>query len=142
MNLVEPGDPIPDATRSVYVRGPATGLRRGDPGAVPVRGDAAEPGRRKYFAGPKRLQRAGAIAGGLFLAALLVGMLLVIITGGPQLGFAASVTNAIRPSTSGVYGSVESFGAALFTNFLLPFELTSLVFLVALIGAVVLGKRR
>lgn len=90
----------------------------------------------------KRLQRAGAIAGSLFMVSLLVGMLLAIFGGGFQPAFAKNVTDATSAATGGVYGSVESFGAALFTDFLLPFELTSLVLLVALIGAVILGKRR
>ena len=97
------------------------------------------------FRNPKRLQRAGAIAGSLFLASLLVGMLLVIFTGSSfKSDFAANVTasSVDLANSADAYGSVENFGAALFTDFLLPFELTSLVLLVALIGAVVLGKRR
>ncbi len=84
-----------------------------------------------------RLQQAGAISLGLFLACLLVGGLLVAFTSGPQPALAAEVVRA-----GSTYGTVEEFGKSLFTQFLLPFELTSLVLLVALIGAVVLGKRR
>lgn len=93
------------------------------------------------FRDKKRLQRAGAIAGGLFLAALMVGLLIAAFVK-TQPDFAPNVIAVTNSNQSGVYGSVESFGAALFTSFLLPFELTSLVLLVALIGAVVLGKRR
>jgi len=39
-------------------------------------------------------------------------------------------------------GSVQAVGRVLFTDYLLPFEVTSLLLIVALIGAVVLGKRR
>ena len=39
-------------------------------------------------------------------------------------------------------GSVESIGRALFTTYLLPFELTSFLILAALIGAVTLAKQR
>jgi NADH-quinone oxidoreductase subunit J len=39
-------------------------------------------------------------------------------------------------------GTVESVGAALFGKFLLPFELISLLLLVAIIGAVVLARKR
>lgn len=84
-----------------------------------------------------KLQQAGAISLGLFLACLLVGGLLYAFTSGTQPDFAANVTQA-----GSTYGTVESFGQGLFTQFLLPFELTSLLLLVALIGAVVLGKRR
>jgi NADH-quinone oxidoreductase subunit J len=40
------------------------------------------------------------------------------------------------------FGSVEHVGAALFTKYVFPFELTSILLIVAIIGAVVLGKRR
>jgi len=39
-------------------------------------------------------------------------------------------------------GSVEGIGAALFGTFLLPFEVTSLLLLAGIIGAVVLARRR
>lgn len=38
-------------------------------------------------------------------------------------------------------GSVENIGISLFTTYLLPFEITSLLLLVALVGAVLLSKR-
>lgn len=84
-----------------------------------------------------RLQQAGAISLGLFMACLLVGAILYAFTNGPQPDLSPSVTAA-----NSTYGTVEAFGKSLFTQFLLPFELTSLVLLVALIGAVVLGKRK
>jgi len=40
------------------------------------------------------------------------------------------------------YGGVEAVARSLFTDFLLPFELTSILLLVAVIGAVVLAQRR
>jgi len=39
-------------------------------------------------------------------------------------------------------GTVESMGAALFTRFLLPFEVTSLLLLAAIVGAVVLARKQ
>jgi NADH-quinone oxidoreductase subunit J len=38
-------------------------------------------------------------------------------------------------------GHTELIGKALFVDFLLPFEITSILLLVAIIGAVVLAKR-
>jgi len=38
-------------------------------------------------------------------------------------------------------GSVEGMGEALFGKFLLPFEVTSLLLLAAIVGAVVLARR-
>ncbi len=95
------------------------------------------PAGENIFKDRHRLQQAGAISLGLFMACLLVGGLLVAFTGSTQPILAAEVTRS-----GSTYGTVEAFGKALFTQFLLPFELTSLVLLVALIGAVVLGKRK
>lgn len=85
----------------------------------------------------KRVQQAGTLSLGLFMGCILAGGLIYAFTNGPQPTLAATV---IQPGST--YGTVEQFGKDLFTLFLLPFELTSLVLLVALIGAVVLGKRR
>src|SRR3954468_3133531 len=50
------------------------------------------------------------------------------------------------PSTQSVgigslYGSASSIGRLLFSNFLLPFEITSVLILIAIMGAVVLARR-
>lgn len=44
-------------------------------------------------------------------------------------------------ATAGM-GSTEEVGQVLFTKFLLPFEVTSILILVAILGAVVLAKRK
>lgn len=57
---------------------------------------------------------------------------------------------AILPPARGMYtpeyiaqiGSVQAVGAALFTDFLLPFEITSLLLLVAMVGVIVLAKKK
>ncbi|MEW5718468.1 MAG: NADH-quinone oxidoreductase subunit J [Chloroflexota bacterium] len=57
---------------------------------------------------------------------------------------------AIPPSARGKYtpeliaqiGSTQAVGASLFTDFLLPFEITSLLLLVAIVGVIVLAKKR
>ena len=41
-----------------------------------------------------------------------------------------------------VVGSTRAIGAELFTKYLLPFEIASVVLLVAMIGAVVIGKKK
>jgi len=38
-------------------------------------------------------------------------------------------------------GTAQAIGASLFTDYLLPFELTSLLILIALMGAVVFAKK-
>jgi len=44
-------------------------------------------------------------------------------------------------TTSPDIGLVENLGKVLFTQFLLPFETASLLFLAAMVGAVMLGKK-
>ena len=39
-------------------------------------------------------------------------------------------------------GNTEAIGKVLFTDYLFPFEIASLILLVAMIGAIVLAKRR
>lgn len=53
-----------------------------------------------------------------------------------------AILPAGRPGPVEGLGSVESMGAALFGKFLLPFEFTSLLLLAAIIGAVILARRR
>jgi NADH-quinone oxidoreductase subunit J len=40
------------------------------------------------------------------------------------------------------YGTVRAVGKVLFTQFLLPFEATSVLLLVAIVGAVVVAKEK
>ena len=40
------------------------------------------------------------------------------------------------------FGSVEGVGKLLFSDYILPFELTSVLIVVAIIGVVVIAKRR
>jgi NADH-quinone oxidoreductase subunit J len=49
--------------------------------------------------------------------------------------------SAFHPD-AGSLGTVENMGTALFGRFVLPFEVTSLLLLTAIIGAVVLAKKR
>ena len=77
------------------------------------------------------------MAAGVVLAAGFVAEIVYIVffSGDPS----------IRPTMdprAGVMGTVEGMGGALFGRFLLPFEITSLLLLVAIIGAVVLAKKK
>jgi NADH-quinone oxidoreductase subunit J len=47
----------------------------------------------------------------------------------------------LHPDTAKL-GTAEAIGDAMFNKFLLPFEVTSLLLLVAIVGAVILAKRR
>jgi NADH-quinone oxidoreductase subunit J len=52
-----------------------------------------------------------------------------------------SQTHIERPALAADYGSVESIGRALYSDFFFPFEAVGLLFLVAMIGALYIGKK-
>lgn len=88
------------------------------------------PGGERIADDPRHWQRNFGIVISVILAALLLFLLFGSISG---LGDV--------PANGGAkYGTVEGFGAALFQDFLFPFEITSFVLLVALIGAVIYGS--
>lgn len=72
--------------------------------------------------------------------ALVCGLLLelayIAVIGGSSVPMAAVHGSAMS------VGTVESMGAAMFGRFLLPFEVTSLLLLAAIVGAVILAKKR
>lgn len=73
-----------------------------------------------------------------FAATIAGGMLFVIMI--------AALKDVQMPPVSpesydSQIGMVESLGKTLFTQYLLPFELASVLFLVAMVGAVMLGKK-
>lgn len=65
-----------------------------------------------------------------WIALPLTGLFLV------QLFLAASNSQITRPALAPIAGTVEALGRALFSKFLLPFELVSAVLLVAILGVV------
>jgi len=52
-----------------------------------------------------------------------------------------AVRGTFTPEKIAQIGSVQAVGASLFTDFLLPFEITSLLLLVAIVGVIVLAKK-
>ncbi len=92
-----------------------------------------------FSLGPNRLPRIALPAAVVALAALgfLVYAALHGVSTAPT---AAQVPATSGPvGTAGVFGSVADFGKALFTVQLLPFEITALILMVAVIGVVVLA---
>ncbi|MBI5167711.1 MAG: NADH-quinone oxidoreductase subunit J [candidate division NC10 bacterium] len=75
---------------------------------------------------------------GLLLAAILLGELGLVFGGGVLKG----VPGEFSPEKVSALGNTQVVGRLLFTDFLLPFELTSVILLVAIVGAIVLAKRR
>ena len=73
----------------------------------------------------------------LFGAALVIELIVVL---------AAAVLPSARgdftPERIAQIGNVQAVGAALFTDYLLPFEITSLLLLVAIVGVIVLAKKK
>ncbi len=71
------------------------------------------------------------------LALILVGEAVYILVG------KHAVTGAIaRPDAAlNTVESLQAIGKALFSNYLLPFEITSILLLVAMVGAIVLSKQ-
>ncbi len=73
----------------------------------------------------------------------------VILAGGLSYILAISTLSpAARASTADslskmidTFGSIQAFGMGLFHGFLFPFEVTSILLVVAIIGALVLGRR-
>jgi NADH-quinone oxidoreductase subunit J len=72
------------------------------------------------------------LVGGILAAVVLAEVILISLTGGLQPAPAA----AAQP-----VGSVEQVAMALFTNYLIPFEVASMLLLVAMVGAIVLAKK-
>lgn len=71
---------------------------------------------------------AAIISGGLLLLVLLAAM------------HSGSLPGYISPDLTDT-GYVQKVGMKIFTDFLLPFEMTSILFIAAMIGAVVLAKK-
>ncbi len=72
-----------------------------------------------------------------FSAAIASGLLLVVLVGSLKGAETIISTNAFNPNI----GLIENLGQILFHDFLLPFEVSSILLLVAMVGAVMLGKK-
>ncbi len=73
------------------------------------------------------------------ISTVVAGFMLVLITLFISSGSTKEMTFANLSETG---GTVESVGAELFTNFLVPIEITGILLLSAIIGAVLLAKKR
>src|SRR5262247_2823273 len=72
------------------------------------------------------------------IALITSGILIVEIAYGLYRGKDSFVLPPVVPAT----GNSDLVGTALYTSYLLPFEIASILLLVAVVGAVVLSKRR
>ena len=74
---------------------------------------------------------------GMALAAAVLVEVTIIIASGYATVSAPTVPAAALPVT----GNTEQVGWLLYTSYLIPFEIASMLLLVAMIGAIVLAKR-
>jgi NADH-quinone oxidoreductase subunit J len=72
------------------------------------------------------------------LGVLLLGEIGYLVLSAGIAGQVGTITPAVMAET----GNVELLGMALFTDYLLPFELASVLLLVGIVGAVAIGKSR
>lgn len=95
-----------------------------------------------FSLGPNRLPKVAVPAGIVVLAALgfLVYAALHALPAPTAAAHAPATAGPV--GTAGVFGSVADFGKALFTVQLLPFEITALILMVAVIGVVALAGDR
>ncbi len=77
------------------------------------------------------------MAGSGVLAAIVLFVANYFIRYGEATGTGGSVTSEVVAS----YGHTELIGRAMFVDFLLPFEIASILLLVAIVGAVIISKR-
>ena len=80
------------------------------------------------------------ILGGVVLAGLMMVQLLALRFGAPPAQLTLAPNAMARAAAE--QGMVAAVARPLFTTYLVPFEITSVLLLAALVGAVVLAKRR
>jgi NADH-quinone oxidoreductase subunit J len=77
----------------------------------------------------KWLKMAGVVAGGCLLLVLVAGLKNV------------EIKNQAAQLATGDIGLISNLGNVLFNEYVVPFEISSVLFLSAMVGAVVLGKK-
>jgi NADH-quinone oxidoreductase subunit J len=73
---------------------------------------------------------------------LLGGLSALVLIGAVAPVLASKTLSAKLPSVPKTFGSAQTIGGVLFQTYLLPFELTGLLLLVATIGILMLAKRK
>jgi NADH-quinone oxidoreductase subunit J len=92
------------------------------------------------FRGDQEVLTPGAAKGFGFLFALLVMVELLWAALSPNGAESGGLPSA--PTLASDFGSPAAIGRILYTTWLYPFEITSILLLVAVVGAVVLAKRK
>jgi NADH-quinone oxidoreductase subunit J len=86
-------------------------------------GRLAEPQKNRW------LRIAGVVAGGCLLLVFVAALKNI------------EIKKQIAETNSGDIGLIENLGKALFNEYVVPFEISSILFLSAMVGAVVIGKK-
>jgi NADH-quinone oxidoreductase subunit J len=84
---------------------------------------STEPQRNRW------VKLAGAIAGGCLLLVIVAALRNI------------DIKNQVAEVKTGDIGLIKSLGRELFTTYVIPFEISSVLFLSAMVGAVVIGKK-
>ena len=84
---------------------------------------------------PRRAARLGLLLAGAVLFELVA---IVVYSAASPPSPVEAVATAVSPVSG---GNVEQLGLLLYTDYLIPFELASILLLVAMVGAIVLAKR-
>lgn len=85
------------------------------------------------------IRLAGVISGGMLMLVLIMA-----VRQASNLAIAGAGNTWVPKETltkTGNIGLIENLGKALFTDFVVPFEISSVLFLSAMVGAVVIGKK-
>ena len=77
----------------------------------------------------KWLKLVGAIAGGCLLLVLIAALKDI------------DIKDQVAEANTGDIGLIENLGTVLFTKYVIPFEISSILFLSAMVGSVVIGKK-
>ena len=93
----------------------------------------------EFSAGPNRLPKLAVPATALVIAALGFVVYGISNVRLPAHVAAAAASTQGPVGTANVFGSVADFGRALFTTDLLPFEMTAIVLMIAVIGVILLA---
>ncbi len=77
---------------------------------------------------------------GRIVVAIVLSLVLLVELG-MAVGQRLMLPPAAGPAAAGGFGTTQTVGRLLFTDFLFPFEITSIILLVAMVGAMVLAKK-
>jgi len=90
----------------------------------------------EQFSDPRRLAKLGTLLAGAVLAQVIG-----IAVYSSARGTTQAVTGGLGSDTPFLTGNTEQLGWVLYTSYLIPFELASMLLLVAMVGAIVLAKK-